>query len=99
MTPVSEIAAQLAALRSGQLSLDAVAASFRRRRWRSNRIDGGRDFGGRADLQPDPGASVPDSIDEVTAAYDRGELTREQYRVLAHAVADAINAAGPGDAP
>ena len=47
----------------------------------------------------DPGANVPGSIDDVTAAYDRGEITREQYRTLAHAVADAINAADRGERP
>jgi len=42
--------------------------------------------------QQDVDADVPGSFDEVVAAYDRGELTREQFRTLAHAVADAINA-------
>jgi regulator of protease activity HflC (stomatin/prohibitin superfamily) len=42
--------------------------------------------------QQDVEADVLGSFDEVAAAYDRGELTREQYRTLAHAVADAINA-------
>ena len=45
--------------------------------------------------QQDVGVDVPGSLDEVTAAYDRGELTSEEYRVLCDAVADAINAA-PG---
>jgi len=31
-------------------------------------------------------------FDEVTAAYDRGELTRPQYRALAEAVADSLRA-------
>ena len=42
---------------------------------------------------------MPGSIDDVTAAYDRGEITREQYRTLAHAVADAINAVQARVAP
>jgi len=40
------------------------------------------------DLEPD----VPGSYDEVTAAYDRGELSAGQYDVLSQAVADSINA-------
>jgi hypothetical protein len=87
--PASEIAALLTALRAGQVSLDAVATSFRQRTWlssRSTRVQSG--------TLSDPGACVPGSMDEITAAYDRGDLTREQYRVLAHAVAEAINAAG-----
>lgn len=35
---------------------------------------------------------VPGSVDDVVAAYDRRELTREQYRVLMDAAADAITA-------
>ena len=35
---------------------------------------------------------MPGSMDDVTAAYDRGEISREQYRALAHAVAESINA-------
>jgi hypothetical protein len=43
-----------------------------------------------AERDPDP--DVAGSFDEVVAAYDRGELSREQYRVLAEAVADSIRA-------
>ena len=129
MTPATEIAEELAALRDGRVSLEAVAAAFRQRRWRSSRGadlgaadrwpaagrvsdgrvgdgrvggsavgdggvsgDGEASDGGGRDPLPDPGPSVPGSVDEIIAAYDRGELTREQYRVLAHAVAEAINA-------
>ena len=35
---------------------------------------------------------VPGSVDDLVAAYDRRELTREQYRALMNAVADAKNA-------
>jgi hypothetical protein len=41
-----------------------------------------------ANRDPDP--DVPGSFDEVVGAYDRGEITRTQYRVLAQAVAEAI---------
>jgi hypothetical protein len=45
-----------------------------------------------ARAQEDPRPDVPGSFDEVVAAYYRRELTREQYRVLADAVADSIRA-------
>jgi hypothetical protein len=97
----SEITASIAALRSGAMSLDEVAARFRQRTWPRTRGPVARSYADMADAaMTDPGANVPGSFDEVTAAYDRGEITREQYRTLAHAVADSINAAGrpvPGE--
>jgi hypothetical protein len=92
----AEIADLLAAFRSGELSLDEVAAQFRRRTWARARRPEPEDPQGRAD-QIDPALPVPGSIDEITTAFDRGELTWEQYRVLAHAVADSINAKVSGD--
>jgi len=38
----------------------------------------------------DPEPDIPGSFDDVVAAYDRGELTHSQYRVLAEAVAESI---------
>jgi len=42
--------------------------------------------------QQDPEPDVPGSFDDVVAAYDRGELTRDQYRILAEAVAESRQA-------
>jgi hypothetical protein len=89
----TEVSNLLAALRVGDLSLDEVAERFRHRSWarsRPPRPESDKELAAEALL--DPGANVPGSFDEVTAAYDRGEITREQYRTLAHAVAEAINA-------
>ena len=91
-----EVTDLLAALRSGELSLEHLAGQFRRRQWARARRPEPEDSQGRAD-QTDPALPVPGSIDDVTAAFDRGELTWEQYRVLAHAVADSINAEVSGD--
>lgn len=88
----SEVAELIAALRAGRLTVDEVAERFRRRHWVAARRPVPRTYAEMAALQ-DVETDVPDSFDEVVAAYDRGELTREQYRRLAHAVADAINAA------
>ena len=93
----NEVRDLIAALRSGQVTMDEVVAVFRRRTWPRTRGPAARTYSEMADAAlRDPGANVPGSIDEVTAAYDRGEITREQYRTLAHAVADAINAAHRG---
>lgn len=83
----------IAALRSGDLSLEEVAVRFRHRSWPEHAAPDPQTYlelaaEGLRDPEPD----VPGSFDEVTAAYDRGELIRDQYRTLAHAVADAINA-------
>jgi hypothetical protein len=87
----TEVTDLLAALRDGSISLDEVAARFRERSWPITRRPAPATYAELAGQQ-DPGADVPGSFDDVTAAYDRGEITRDQYRTLAHAVADAINA-------
>ncbi len=93
MMVANEVTDLIGALRSGEMSLDEVAAQFRRSAWRRTRRPAPQTSAEFIDVPlSDPGANVPGSMDEVTAAYDRGEITREQYRALAHAVADAINA-------
>jgi hypothetical protein len=87
----TEVTELIAALRTGAMSLDEVAEHFRQRTWPITRRPVPTSFLEMAEQQ-DPPADIPGSFDEVTAAYDRGELTKEQYRTLAHAVADSINA-------
>jgi hypothetical protein len=89
----------LGALRAGSLSLDDVARHFRERTWTDQAPRVTRTYlEFAAAAQEDPEPDVPGSFDEVIAAYDRGEITREQYRTLAHAAADAINAPDEGAA-
>jgi hypothetical protein len=93
---VSEL---IAALRSGALTLDDVAQRFRARKWARARRPTPVNPAERA-AQLDPGSHVDGSMDDVTAAYDRGEITWEQYRALALAVAasiDAEDASGDND--
>ena len=88
MSPAEEVANLLSALRAGSMTLDEVADQFRRRSWpRSGRPEAAS----MDESLNDPPANVPGSVDDVVAAYDRRELTREQYRVLVHAAADSIN--------
>ena len=87
----TDVTALIGALRDGTLSIDEVAAHFRQRTWRPTMPTIPLTTEERA-AQRDPGGDVPGSFDEVTAAYDRGDLTSEQYDVLSEAVADAINA-------
>lgn len=87
----TEVTELIAAMRAGEIDLDELVVRFRGRRWARARRPMPTSYLEMAEQQ-DPEPDVPGSFDEVTAAYDRGEITREQYRTLAHAVADAINA-------
>jgi hypothetical protein len=87
----SEISECIAALRAGRMTLDQVAQRFRQRDWSAARRPAPTTYAEMA-RQQDAEADVPGSYDEVTAAYDRGDLTSDEYRVLSDAVADAINA-------
>jgi hypothetical protein len=87
----SEISDCIAALRAGWMTLDEVAARFRQRAWPPARRPVPTTYAEMAqqqDVEPD----IPGSYDEVTAAYDRGDLTSHEYWVLSDAVAEAINA-------
>jgi hypothetical protein len=94
----SEVVDLLQAFREGSMSLEDLAQQFRERTWPPTKPPPPASYLELAEraLQ-DPEPDVPGSFDDVVAAYDRGELTREQYRVLAEAVADAIRAAHRGD--
>jgi hypothetical protein len=95
----SEVQGLIGALRSGDLTLEEVAQRFRSRSWPETAAPDPSSYLELAAIaQRDPEPDVPGSFDEVTAAYDRGEITREQYRTLAHAVADSINAEARGEA-
>lgn len=90
----SEVQDLIDALSSGSMTLEQVAQRFRERAWPSTRPPPPASYLelAAAALQ-DPEPPVPGSFDDVEAAYARGELTRDQYRVLAEAVADSIRAA------
>ena len=87
----TEVTELIAALRNGSLSLEEVAERFRERTWpRTRKPTPASYLEMAADALEDPQPDVPGSFDEVTAAYDRGELTRAQYRALAEAVAHSL---------
>jgi hypothetical protein len=92
----TDVSGLIAELRAGRLSIDDVAERFRHRDWPATRRRP-RATCDEIALQQDVDVDVPGSFDEVTAAYDRGELTSDEYRVLSDAVADAINAAPARD--
>jgi hypothetical protein len=89
----TEVTELIAALRNGSLSLEEVAQRFRERTWPRTRRSAPTSYLEMAAAAlEDPEPDIPGSFDEVTAAYDRGELTRPQYRALAEAVAESLRA-------
>jgi hypothetical protein len=89
----NEVADLLAALHEGTLSLSEVADQFRTRSWPTRpvlRAQTHLDLA-KADLR-DPDPYLPGSHDDVSAAYDQGKLTDEQYAVLAAAIAESVQA-------
>lgn len=87
----NEVTDLLTALNAGELSLDQVAHRFRLRSWPRTRRTTPTTPEEMADQQ-DPEPDIPGSYDELTAAYDRGQITREQYRVLVEAAAESVRA-------
>ncbi len=80
----TEVTELIAAFRDGSLSLEEVARRFRERSWpRTRKPEPASYLEMAAAAQEDP---------ELAAAYRRGELTREQYRTLAEAVAESLRA-------
>lgn len=95
----NEVADLLAALRDGSMSLDEVAQRFRERSWPRTTPPSPKSYLEMAAAAlEDPEPYVPGSFDDVLVAFDRGDLTREQYRVLAEAVAESRRAEDSGDA-
>jgi hypothetical protein len=85
----SEVGELLEGFRAGRLRFSELTTFFRQRTWTISRRPVPSTYAEMAEQQ-DPAEDVPGSFDEVTAAYDRGELTPEQYDALAEAVADSI---------
>ena len=79
-------------LRAGRLTIGDLAERFRHRAWPATGRPWPATYAEMA-AQQDVDTDVSGSLDEVTAAYDRGELTSAEYRMLCDAVAEAMDAA------
>ena len=89
----TDVTTMIAAFRDGSMSLEELAQRFRERSWpRTRKPEPASYLEMAAASLEDPEPDVPGSFDEVVAAYDRGELTRAQYRTLAEAVAESFRA-------
>ena len=89
----SEVSDLIRSLRDGTLTLEQVAQRFRERQWpRRRRPPPASYLEMAARAQEDPEPYVPDSFDDVSAAFHRGDLSRTEYRVLSEAVAESKRA-------
>jgi hypothetical protein len=89
----SEVSDMIKALRDGTMTLDQVAQRFRERTWpRRRRKPPTSYLEMAARAQEDPEPYMPGSFDDVSAAFHRGELSRDEYRVLSEAVAESKRA-------
>lgn len=88
----NEVSDLLKALSGGHVTLDEVAQKFRERKWpgRGARPTTYAEHA-KAELA-DPEPYLPGSFDEVTVAYHKGDLSDEQYDVLAAAMAQSKEA-------
>lgn len=93
----NDVADLLNHLHDGTLTLEQVAQRFRERKWpRRQRPDPTSYLESAAAELQDPDPYLPGSFDDVAAAYHRGDLSGEQYDVLAEAMAEAKRAEDAG---
>jgi hypothetical protein len=95
----SEVSDLIKSLRDGTMTLEQVAQQFRERKWpRRRRPPPASYLEMAARAQEDPESYVPGSFDDVTDAYDRGELSDEEYDTLVEAMAESKRAEDRGSA-
>lgn len=89
----NEVVELINALHEGTMTVDEVAQRFRVRTWPRRRRPTSDSYldALAAELQ-DPDPYIPESFDDVIAAYDQRKISREQLRILSDAVADAQRA-------
>jgi hypothetical protein len=102
MEPImrNDIKPLLKALKEGSMSLEQVALIFRERTWPRPQAPATDTYEQLAKAElTDPEPYEPGSFDDVTAAYHSGDLTDEQYDVLANAMTEAVRATGSIELP
>ena len=94
----SEVTDLIAALQDGSMSLDEVAQQFRERSWPRRRKPVPTTYlEMAAAAQEDPEPDVAGTFDDVDAAYERGDISDDQYDTLAKAMAEALRAEDMGE--
>ncbi|HUZ57115.1 MAG TPA: hypothetical protein VMU94_31935 [Streptosporangiaceae bacterium] len=94
----NDIVDLLNALREGTMTVDEVAQQFRTRKWPRRRRTPPTTYAELAATElEDPDPYLPGSYDDVAAAFHQKKITREQFRVLSDAVAEAQRAEDAGE--
>ena len=85
---MSDVTDMIAAYGRGELTLDELAQRFRDRTWSPRRLSssGLQEAYKRETEDPEPIAEG--SFDEVASAYIQGEISVEEYDILARAVGE-----------
>jgi hypothetical protein len=90
----NEINVLLRALKDGSMSLEQVAQAFRTHSWTPHQSAPAMTYDQLAAAElADPEPYIPGSFDDVTAAYHRGDLTDDEYDVLANAMTESVRVA------
>src|SRR5215469_7508315 len=92
-TMTNEVQALLDGLHEGTITLEEVARRFRAHKWPRRQKNAPASFLDMAAAElEDPDPYIPGSFDDVAAAYHQKKITRDQFRTLSEAVADAERA-------
>jgi hypothetical protein len=93
-----EVNELLAKYKAGELTLGELAQRFRTHRWPRTDPPQRRTYHEMAALaQEDPDSDVPDSFDDVEAAFFRHDLSVEEYEHLRAAMDDSLKAEDRGE--
>lgn len=89
----SSVTGLISALRNGTMTLEEVAQQFRERTWPRRRTPPPTTYLELAEAaQRDPEPDIPGSFDEVDIAYEQGQISDQEYDVLAAAMAESLEA-------
>lgn len=94
----NEVTELIGQYKAGELTLDELAQIFRTRRWPRIKPTGRmtyQELAARA--EEDPETDVPDSFDDVEAAFFRHDLSVEEYGSLKAAMTEALRAEDRGE--
>lgn len=86
---MSDVTDMIAAYRGGQLTLDELVQRFRERSWPSRRLSPPTLAEAYKRELEDPEPIAEGSFDEVASAYLQGEISVQEYDILARAVGEA----------
>jgi hypothetical protein len=87
----TEVTELIDALKQGSISVSEVAQRFRERAWPSTHGPKPVTYLDRAAATAaDPDPLVRGSFDEVAAAFHRGDISIDDYRILAEAAAESM---------